>query len=461
MDLINFKPGDVRGGGNIVSPSKTLTDFDVSDSVLTSVSDTVDGKTESVFNLAYRSGSYLTKSGDGFIMYTTSLQNMNVSVVLKKKNNTAISSASVSCTVNEDTVLTGTTNSRGGVTFSIPYTDGVSYYSLRFKYNGTNSVAGCSINGSLVVGNLDSICLIGAYPEVIEIGSTYNLISRVTGKDLDNNIIKVNGQRVSFLVYNPELFSNSVIFNDTTGSDSVTLNKDIGSEWCLKTSNFVTIGATSNNKIEIYRGALSVISEGTALVDGVTLTDKILTYTGGVLYYDNESVDLSATTIDTRTLVRHQGTVNLCYSPEGFITYNDGRATITRSFDGTTVTGTSNVAYNYWVDVDNDGVRVDLYSPLVIDFDVVSTNGIVRVYFVNNGTQGELDYLESYRNLSTLGLTGNNHVKIVFDGETIEYYVDDVLKFTDSFECKGNCAVAFRGYDGSSVTYKNFVVGGY
>ena len=181
MDLISIRPGEIRGGGNIVSPSKVLSDFDVSDSVLTSVSDTVDGKTISVFNVGYRGGAYFTVTGTPFIVYSEELSSLSVSVVLKKRSDdSVITSSSVSCIVNEDTTLTETTDSNGSATFTIPYDGTVNRFNLHFKYDGTNSIGACSTHYIIQVGTITEVNLFST-KQLIADTDTCQLVAEVTG----------------------------------------------------------------------------------------------------------------------------------------------------------------------------------------------------------------------------------------------------------------------------------------
>ena len=174
MEKIIVNPLSVRGLGDIVSP-KILADFDVCDSVLASSTDTVNGVSMTVYTTSYRSGSRLLKSGDGFIVYTPDLTSMSVSAVLKTKSGSAISSASVSCIIDNETTLTATTNSSGKANFTIPFVEGESYYSLRFVYGGTSSVAGCSIYGRIFVGVPEELTLQGS-DDLITVDETSRLI---------------------------------------------------------------------------------------------------------------------------------------------------------------------------------------------------------------------------------------------------------------------------------------------
>ena len=444
MEKIIVNPLNVRGLGNVVDADNVMGEYN---SLLTSVSDSTYG---SVWNSEYLTGSYITLSYDRVI---ADIGDLTVSLTLKDNTDTVIGSASVTCYF-EDNTYTATTNNSGVASFTLTVTE-EGYHTFKIVYEGTNSVAGCIKTGIICCLNPTDITLVGD-KTLTQTGDTTHLFSTVT-----SNTLPVQGARVNFMKYNPNLFTAGTIYTNTTGNDAVTLNKNIGQSWCVKTTNFVTIGATSNNKIEIYHNALTVLSGGTALVDAVELTEKKLTLIDKVLYYNDTSVDLSSTSIDLTKLVRHQGTVNVCYSIDKFYTANDGRTTTSIDETGITVNGLSTSLYNYWVRVDSGTNVRNLFGPLTISFTVVSATGTIRLYTVNNRDYGTDDYLETYKTLSNLGATSNKDVKIVIDGETVQYYVNDSLVATDDFVWSEAVGFGLRGYENSSVKFKNFNIGGY
>ena len=224
MDLITFRPGDVRGGGNIVSPSKTVSDFDVSDGVVTSVSDTVDGKTVNVFNLGYRGGSYFTVTSGHFVVYTDELSSISLTAVLKKhSDDSAITSSSVSCIVNEGSTLTGTTNSSGSVTFSIPYDGTVNIFNLRLVYAGTNSIGGCTSYYRVIVGTPTGINLV-ASESIIETDETSILIATMTGTIGETENVPLPYQTVNiYEEYTPTTVTVSASPNPIATGDTTTI----------------------------------------------------------------------------------------------------------------------------------------------------------------------------------------------------------------------------------------------
>ena len=196
MEKISVNPLSVRGLGDIVSP-KQLSDFDVFDTVLSSSTDTVNGVVMTVFTESYRSGSVLSRSGDGFVWYTDGLSSVPVTVLLKNRSGNSISGASVSCIVDEETTLSATTNSSGVASFNIPVVEGDSEYRLRFKYAGTSSVGGCSVYGRIFVGRLDSIDL-GANKDMVNADESVVLTATATGSDVTGESVPVPLVPVSF-----------------------------------------------------------------------------------------------------------------------------------------------------------------------------------------------------------------------------------------------------------------------
>ena len=193
MDKITVIPEDVRGLGNIVSP-KSTGDFNVSDGTISSASDSTYG---TVYSLSYLTGSYLVYGGSRWV--TPSDTTFSVSVTLKKhSDDSAISSVSVSCLINDTTTLTATTNSSGVASFSIPVTDGLCEYKLLFKYAGTNSIAGCFV-GALVHTGSDSFDLdLIADKNIIQTDENSILVASVTGTDCNGETVGVAGQTVYF-----------------------------------------------------------------------------------------------------------------------------------------------------------------------------------------------------------------------------------------------------------------------
>ncbi len=168
MDKVIVNPSEVRGLGDIVSP-KSLSDY-----IGGEVSSVGDG----VFELEYLDGSFLTLTVPATISGDDT--SFSVSATLKDSSDTAISSATVYCDVN-GTVLTGTTNSNGVVSFTVN-TDGSSRYDVKVYYTGTSTVAG-TVRQCIVRVSDAELTEIGLVTDksVIQSGDTVHFISQVTG----------------------------------------------------------------------------------------------------------------------------------------------------------------------------------------------------------------------------------------------------------------------------------------
>lgn len=220
MEKIVVNPLSVRGLGDIVSP-KTVSDFDVFDTVLSSSTDTVNGVVMTVFTESFRSGSVLSRSGDGFVWYTDGLSSVPVTVLLKRNSDGAvIKNAVVSCIVDDETTLTATTNSSGVASFNIPLVEGDSEYRLRFKYEGTNSVGGCSVYGRIFVGRLDSIDLV-ASKDMVNADESVVLTATATGSDVSGESVPVPLVPLSFYENRGyyRLLDSVTVSSDSTGAN--------------------------------------------------------------------------------------------------------------------------------------------------------------------------------------------------------------------------------------------------
>ena len=192
MEKIIIEPKEVRGLGDIVSP-KTSSDFLGWNNALTSSTDSDYG---TVYTGSYLAGSVLTVSSGRW--RTVAGDSFPVGITLKTRSNSAISSASVKCVVNNDTVLTATTASDGTATFSIPKTSGVCVYDLWFTYAGTSSVAGCFRGFRVLLGDNDfDLDLIGE-SEIIQSGDRDVLLATVSAENCNGEVVGVPGETVYF-----------------------------------------------------------------------------------------------------------------------------------------------------------------------------------------------------------------------------------------------------------------------
>ena len=206
LDKIIVSPEEVRGKGNILS-SKTSSDYNVCTSELTTETDTVSGISTSVLTLSYYSGdcSNLSLSGNHWVSFDDNLESFTISATLKdgstQGTGSAISNATLTCIINDDTTLTGTTTS-GVCTFTIPTTQyGTTRYNIRVCYEGTNSRKGCSAHMTVNVGEITKINLyttnnIGLYSSVDETASTlasdwYNISDSANTVTIDSSGILI------------------------------------------------------------------------------------------------------------------------------------------------------------------------------------------------------------------------------------------------------------------------------
>ena len=194
MDRIVFKPGEVRGGGNIISPSKGLSDFQRYDCEMSKNTETIDNTSMTVFGEYYLPGSYFIVDYQEWLPVDTTV--FTVNAVLKTNAGAVISGASVTCTVNNETVLTSTTNSSGEVSFTITAED-YYIYTCRLEYEGTSSVAGCIENTIVKIGEIDNVDLIGESP-ITTIDEDRWLLATVTGHDAEGGQINIPYTNVFF-----------------------------------------------------------------------------------------------------------------------------------------------------------------------------------------------------------------------------------------------------------------------
>ena len=140
VDKITVNPSEVRGAGDIVSP-KTSSDFSFYHSYIQSSTQSVNDAPMTVYQM-FKWGNYnLVLDFDKFVAYSGSVTSFPVEVTLKNQYGNAVVGATLTCTVNGNTVLSGVTNSRGMVTFNVPVTyDGV--YNCTVKYSVQTSTSG-------------------------------------------------------------------------------------------------------------------------------------------------------------------------------------------------------------------------------------------------------------------------------------------------------------------------------
>jgi hypothetical protein len=198
VNKIAVNPLGVRGAGNIVSP-KTLSDFNEFNSDVISGEEYVNGTTMTVYTVSYWNGAYFTITSDDVVPYGAS--SFVVSATLKREDNdSAIDNATVTCTVNDDTVLTGTTNSSGVVSFTVDTDDTVQSYIVKLQFGGLSGQGGGFKVTRVLVIELENLNLaLTGDKSIIQSGESLVLSATLTG-EYDDNIIALRNKLVEFFI---------------------------------------------------------------------------------------------------------------------------------------------------------------------------------------------------------------------------------------------------------------------
>ena len=193
--------------------------------------------------------------------------------------------------------------------------------------------------------------------------------------------------------------------------------------------------------------ARRLIGTGTTNAQGIATCNT--TYTGvgaGKLQIIAVSGDLESETYDLMDALFYDAGTSA--PPEN--TWVMSGFTPSYSTDGTTLTSTTYATC--FANKKGTGLNVyDWDSPVCIEFDingVDSTDAGVQIYDETNNCS---------RTLAQLGVTGNNHVKIIVESNKIRYVIDDVEKTSQQFDISiGTFRVGFRGT--GTLTFKNFMI---
>jgi hypothetical protein len=198
VNKIAVNPLGVRGAGNIVSP-KTLSDFNEFNSDVISGEEYVNGTTMTVYTVSYWNGAYFTVTSDDVVPYGAS--SFVVSATLKREDNdSAIDNATVTCTVNDDTVLTSTTNSSGVVSFTVDTDDTVQSYIVKLQSGGLSGQGGGFKVTRVLVIELENLNLaLTGDKSIIQSGESLVLSATLTG-EYDDNIIPLRNKLVEFFI---------------------------------------------------------------------------------------------------------------------------------------------------------------------------------------------------------------------------------------------------------------------
>ena len=124
--------------------------------------------------------------------------------------------------------------------------------------------------------------------------------------------------------------------------------------------------------------------------------------------------------------------------------------TLSYSSDGTTLT--SSTFATCFANLKGTGVNpFDFNSPFAVEIDIVSFDSTNLDFQLYDNTNNAI------RSANALGITGNNHLKIVNDGTSVKYYVDGVEKPSLQYNyAMGTCRVGLRAT--GTVTFKNFMI---
>ena len=117
---------------------------------------------------------------------------------------------------------------------------------------------------------------------------------------------------------------------------------------------------------------------------------------------------------------------------------------------GTTLTSTSFATC--FANLPGTGVNpLDFEPPFTVELDMVSVTSSDLDFQLYDGTTN------ATRSANILGITGNNHLRIVNDGSTIKYFVDGVEKTAQQYTYSmGTCRVGIRAT--GTVTFRNFMI---
>ena len=306
MEKIIVEPREVRGLGDIVSP-KSVSDFLVHNGAVYSGSDSDYG---TVYTETYKAGSRMVVDDNYWKIDTCPITSFTVWVRLEKMDETRISGEIVSCTVNNDTVLTATTSSLGIASFTIPVVDGVVEYTCNFMYAGSSSVAGCFAGGTYRVGkSMDywELDLIGE-SSIIQSGDRDVLLATLTGEDCSGDRMGVRGQVVYFFEeWTPNVRlsgeANIIQSGDTDTLTAQLIDNEDGSivkesghtVYFYKDVTSFTDALTSDNGTFILSdtdGGLSFDSNGMKFIQNGSTNNKTFCYIPMVLDVANMAYEI-------------------------------------------------------------------------------------------------------------------------------------------------------------------------
>ena len=138
--------------------------------------------------------------------------------------------------------------------------------------------------------------------------------------------------------------------------------------------------------------------------------------------------------------------------------YNTTDIQVSSSSTGTVVSNISNNGRTFWANFRNTSTDTgsEWNAPFTVEFDVVGYTGtasniVFQLTQVSSSTTVN-------RNFNNLGITSNNHIKVVWDGSTVTWYVDGVQNGSSNSFNRTNIDVRFYINGATSFTFKNFII---
>ena len=181
--------------------------------------------------------------------------------------------------------------------FSIPFVPGVSLYRLKIRYDGTDSIGGCTVNGVLVVGTMENLLLTGD-KEIIRVDEDTRVTSFFTGSDVNGDPMGIPYSSVNIydvIDYEQEVTSLGV---------------------AVDTPVVALLGADSTSVVSV-----SVLDQHHKGVAGQTVTFKSPSYTIGwgvnPKVVENDSIVDVSLKVSNKNLVDYQPTLTVT-TPAGF-----------------------------------------------------------------------------------------------------------------------------------------------
>jgi hypothetical protein len=183
-----------------------------------------------------------------------------------------------------------------------------------------------------------------------------------------------------------------------------------------------------------------------------------ITYTGkgaGKLQLTAESGTLQSETYVLTDAIFYDAAVTGKTSTEWG--YNSTDIQISTEGDGTTISNVGTTGRTYWANYPGSSKTTgdEWNSPLVVEVDMLSAS--------DTGTNVALQLVKGSsaisRNMSQLGVVNGGHIKIVCDGSTAKYYVNDSETPNHSQNwTETDFSIRFYVVNGYDFKYKNFMI---